>query len=1427
MSVAEEAKNVLEKLGLEWPDGDPGKLRKAAAAWKTFAESVEKIRTPVNNAATTLIHNNKGEAIEAFEVFWSRYAAKGGKGWLHDIPKAAKELADALEQLANAIEDATNKLWTELGIQAGVIMAGVGLAWLTFGLSTAASATAAAAVIELGAVVGVSISTVVADVVAATVISAAFSGVESVTVNLAVAQSIKIGTGLQHGVSLDDINQAAKDGMIYGGTFGGFGAMARNSVKVGGWGPLLRGARPNLLEEAALARTPSNVKACLDPIDVATGAMLLPQTDVTLPGALPLVLERTHLSSNRAGGWFGPTWASTFDERIQLDAEGVVFVAADGMRLVYPVPTPGETILPKKGPRLALEWDGRPDGVFTLTDPATGVVRTFGSPAPTDVPGAVQLPLDSLHDRNGARIDIERTANGVPTAVRHSGGYYVAVETEEARITALRLLEEAPSPYERPWATGGGTVLVRYGYDGEGNLTDVINSSGNPLRFTYDAEGRITSWTDRNDSSYGYFYDERGRVVRTEGSGGFLSGGLAYDDETRTTTVTDSLGNRQTFRHNSDALVVEETDALGHTTLTEWDERGENRLSVTDPLGRTTRYAYDEAGNLARVVLPDGSTGTAVHNDLCRPVEVTEPGGTVWRHTYDERGNPLTTTDPAGAETRYGYDERGHLASVTDALGHTQQVACDPAGLPLVLTDPLGHRTTVRRDAFGRIAETTDPLGRTTRMTWTPEGKPSRREHPDGTSESWIWDGEGNLLSHTDPAGNTTTYTAGHFDLPSSRTDPDGATYLFGYDTGLRLSQVTNPEGLTWSYEYDAAGRLVSETDFNGRTLTYSLDAVGGLVARTNGTGQTVRFTRDSLGRTTEQRDETDRAAAFEYDASGSLIRAANPDAEIVYERDALGQVLSETVNGRTMAFTYDALGRRTRRVTPSGLASEWAYDAAGRPTELRADAGTLTFAYDAAGRETERRLGDGIALTQDWDATGRLIRQAVRAGESLLQHREYAYREDGYLREIRELTSGTRRFDLDPVGRVTTVRAHGWTERYAYDTAGNLTRAVAPAHAAPGEREFEGTLIRRAGRTTYEHDAQGRLTRKVRKLLNGKKHTWTYAWDADDRLTEAVNPEGERWRYVYDPLGRRIAKERVALEGDSPTDRTDFSWDDTRVAEQTGSDGAVTTWDYAPGTHRPLTQTNHRPLVRASGKSLIEGFAESVGDGCTPRFHAVVTDGAGTPTELLTAAGALAWQHRTALWGTRLPAPADGEVDCPLRFPGQYADPETGLNYNYFRYYDPENACYVSLDPLGLVPAPNPNAYVHNVGAQSDPLGLAPCGDVAEVDPRKLDYLFNKNIKQDTHNSPRALQNELQLRRIGVNDTPEMREYVTQHLKEAANQKFDSTFKKEWDGGGGEFGVTRSVVHGPIGALSVESTWQIMPDGTRRFSTAIFRGGK
>nr|BAI63267.1 hypothetical protein [Streptomyces sp. SNA15896] len=1033
--------------------------------------------------------------------------------------------------------------------------------------------------------------------------------------------------------------------------------------------------------------------------------MVMSATDVTLPGVLPLLLERHYVSGHPCGGWFGRTWAGTLDQRLEIDDAGVVYITDDGMLLTYPIPQPDVPTLPTSGPRWPLRWDGKPDSTFTITTPEHNRTLHF---APLPASGR-ELALTAITDRtgDGDRITITYDEQGAPTEITHSGGYRIAIDTDPQllRITTLRLLHGPEHQHSTP--------LISYGYSEAGDLTEVINSTGLPLRFQYDDAHRITSWTDRNGTTYAYVYDHRGRVLRGIGPDGILSGRMHYNAQTRTNRYTDSLGNTTTYLCNEAYRVIAETDPLGNTTHTEWDANNRHPIAVTDPLGHTTRYHYDDLDRLIGIERPDGTRAEATYDDRGLPLEIREPNGGTWRHTYDDRGARTSTTDPSGATTHYTYNGSGHLSTITDALGNTTQVTTNAAGLPIAVTDPLGNTTRARRGPHGRVIAITDPLGNTTRQGWTIEGEPAWRERPDGSREVWQWDTEGNLAHHTDQAGHTTTYTHTHFDQPATRTDPDGAHYTFTYDTELRLTEVTNPQGSQWHYTYDAAGHLTAETDFNGATRTYERDAAGRLTARTNALGETLRYTLDATGRVVAQHDEsTGEMTTYTYDPNGTLTHASNDAAQLTLERDPLGRILAETVNGRTATYGYDAAGNQSHRTTPSGLTSVWTYDPTGRPSTLTTGGHTLTFTHDAAGHETQHTTGD-LTLSQSWDNVGRLATQTITASsqEHLLQHRAYTYRPDGYVTQIRELTTGTRGFTLDPVGRVTAVQAHGWTEKYAYDTVGNQTHATAPDHPAAGERTCDGTLIRHAGRTRYQHDAAGRLIRKTRKLLNGRTRTWTYTWNAEDRLAKATTPDGEEWTYTYDPLGRRTAKSSQG--GTALT----FTWDAGRLAEQTAHDGLTTTWDYSPDTHRPLTQVDQEP-------------------GST-RFHTIVTDPIGTPTELITPDGHLAWQHRTTLWGTPLPTPSD-TTTCPLRFPGQYADPETGLNYNHHRYYDPETAQYLTPDPLGLAPAPHPRAYVHNPHTWQDPLGLEGCGDNPPLQSLHPDSSLDKSSldfwhKQDT----------------------------------------------------------------------------------------------
>ncbi|MFI9719124.1 putative T7SS-secreted protein [Streptomyces sp. NPDC052396] len=1042
-----------------------------------------------------------------------------------------------------------------------------------------------------------------------------------------------------------------------------------------------------------LSRSPAAKTCEKDPVDVATGRMLLPQTDVTLPAALPLVFRRHFETSYRAGQWFGPGWASTADQRLEIDAEGVIFIGEDGVLLSYPHPVADVPTLPTKGVRWPLAI--ATDGTYTVTDPLTGRTWHFS-------PQSDQLALlDELTDRNGHRIVFAYDADGTPTAITHDGGYRIRITTDSGRITALHLAGAATD--------GSDLELIRYGYT-NGHLTHVFNSSGLPLLFGYDQEGRITSWTDRNGSRFDYVYDQLHRCVAQSGTEGHMRSRFEYgepDPETglRTTVVTGSLGHTSRYLINDVLQVVAEVDPNGAVARSRWDRH--NRLiAQTDALDRTTEFTYDADGRLTRVVRPDGSELTTVHDDMGQPKETQGPDGSVWRQTCDEAGNRMSVTDPTGAQTRYTYDEYGHPASVTDALGNTTRIACNTAGLPMEITDPLGGVTSYRRDPFGRITTIIDPLGATTRLTWTTEGKLARRISADGSEETWTYDGEGNCIRHTDALGGVTTYEYTHFDLLTAQTTPDGVRHEFTHDTDLNLRQVTNPQGLTWTYDYDPVGRLISETDFDGRTLSYTHDADGQLISRSNALGEAITYEHDALGHVVTKTAPNGHITTYTYGPAGRLLEATNPDATLIYHRDRLGRVKSETTNGRTITFAYDALGRRTRRITPSGATSTWTYDAAGRRTSLTASGHTFNLERDAAGREITRHFGDDTTLIHNWDPLGRLTSQTLTSGAETttpLIDRAYTYRRDGYLTGIADSRSGTRTFDLDAIGRVTAVNAPGWTERYAYDSAGNQTEASWPTEhpgaEAQGSRTYTGTRITRAGNVRYEYDDQGRIVLRQKTRLSRKPDTWRYEWDAEDRLIAVVTPDGSRWHYLYDPLGRRIAKERLTETGEI-AEQVNFTWDGPTLTEQTtasaGHPNQVTlTWDHN-GLH-PVTQTEKISAVNAPQQEIDR------------RFFAIITDLIGTPTELVDESGKLAWYTRSTLWGATAWS-TDSSAYTPLRFPGQYFDPETGLHYNFHRHYDPETGRYASADPLGLTPAPNPATYVRNPHNWSDPLGLAPC---------------------------------------------------------------------------------------------------------------------
>ncbi|MFI1533627.1 WXG100-like domain-containing protein [Streptomyces anandii] len=235
MSAADKAKEIVQDVtGMWWPDADEDGLRDAAKAWRDFADDVEDVLVAANKSARGIIEHNKGEAISAFDdPFWRRYY-HDGHGWLKDMADGARDMAKALDQYADAVHATVKRLEHELEIVGATIVAGTALAIFTAGISEAAAAAATAGIVDLAATLGVTVSTEIATIAGTTLATASIAGVESVTVDLAVAQPMKIASGVQGGFSLDEASDSALTGMVFGGALGAGTRGVEAAVGAGG-----------------------------------------------------------------------------------------------------------------------------------------------------------------------------------------------------------------------------------------------------------------------------------------------------------------------------------------------------------------------------------------------------------------------------------------------------------------------------------------------------------------------------------------------------------------------------------------------------------------------------------------------------------------------------------------------------------------------------------------------------------------------------------------------------------------------------------------------------------------------------------------------------------------------------------------------------------------------------------------------------------------------------------------------------------------------------------------------------------------------------------------------------------------------------------------------------------------------------------------
>ncbi|WP_175962278.1 DUF6531 domain-containing protein [Burkholderia pyrrocinia] len=1032
---------------------------------------------------------------------------------------------------------------------------------------------------------------------------------------------------------------------------------------------------------------------CKDPIDPVSGEMLEIRTDLVIPGILPLEFKRRYRTRSDDHGLLGHRWSDNWSQHLTFD--GGRFVRFhDGAGLVTGFDAPDMALdgINLREPRYRLVGSRLEPRIL---DRDTRQLRIF-SPLVT----GRSSRLERIEDLDGNAVAFSYDLTGRLSNLTHSDGYRLEV--------AYHGRDRRPERIVLHDADGGVRTLVDYGYQ-NGMLTHVASFQFGQFHYAYDERGWMTQWRDTDQTDVRYRYDTAGRVVETGTRQGYHTGRFAYEDG-RTRVI--DVDGEWIYDYNDEGLVTAETDPLGHCVVSEW-ELG-RLMARIDPLGRKTDYRYDDLGQLVSVTESSGRTIGFEYDDAQLLTSVGLPHGDRIKLEYDHLRRLIARTEPDGTKTTYRYGPNGELLRIVAGDRETRLDYDDR----LRLTDielPTGARFRRKIDVLGRVLEETSPDGHVTRFDYAdgpgnPRGLLSAITRPDGSVSRVRYNSEGLPVEWTDPIGRTIQRTYGPFDLLTASIDAAGHATRFEYDHATRLTKVINALGESYTYCYDAAGRLAAEIDWGGRTTQYERDAGDRLLAKTLPDGGQWRYTYDGFDRLVEV-DAGDVKLAYRYDLVGRL-----ESAEVQGERshvtrfayDRNGRVIGEDQHGELLRHIYDADGQRRLRMTPR-RETVYAYDALGALTQV----GGLTIQRDGLGREIGRQAGEFVAQ-QHYDVLGRIRRQIAgptAAFDALqtdpahaleqLTRQVYHYDAAGQLERV-DSNADALTYRRDARGQIVSAESlRQAAEHFRYDAAMNI---AAHGRQAPVDAHHygRGGLPERIGYARYRYDARGRTIEKTVEQPGFRPKTWQYTWDGLNRIVKVVTPERGVWLYRYDAFNRRVEKQQIGSH-----ETVKFLWDGPTLAERwieqrDGTTGQVVTWHIEPGSFSPL--------------------AQETSDG----LYSILTDQVGQATAVFDVRGKTVFKASHTLWGKVLPvrgAANDGDVvpiDTTLRFPGQWCDEETGLHYNLHRYYDPDSAQYLSVDPLGLAGGFRTHGYVHEPSEWVDPFGLQQCPE-REVNGTKI----------------------------------------------------------------------------------------------------------
>ena len=400
------------------------------------------------------------------------------------------------------------------------------------------------------------------------------------------------------------------------------------------------------------------------------------------------------------------------------------------------------------------------------------------------------------------------------------------------------------------------------------------------------------------------------------------------------------------------------------------------------------------------------------------------------------------------------------------------------------------------------------------------------------------------------------------------------------------------------------------------------------------------------------------------------------------------------------MAYGYDAAGHVTSIVNPSGRRLSVTYtkgvpsaiglakDAAATPLSL---IGAIQWEPFGAARSWLWQLSTGTQLhSREFDTAGRMLRYRLGgfvrdiAYDAADRIASYSHLEVATDSATAAASALNQSFGYDELGRLTGIATASTSWSIGYDANGNRTGVT--LNGTPSTYTTSATSNRLDSITnparSFGYDNAGNTT--------SDSAGYTATVDLAGRMA-TLTKAGVTTTYSYNAQGQRVSK----FAGTGPSSTIVFVYD------QQGQ--LLGEYDQAGNAIREYVWLGSTPIAI---------FTPDPANATNPPLvYFIHADHIDTPRVVVDRANNLRWRWMAEPFGTTAPEtnPSGlGAFTQNLRFPGQYADAESGLNYNYFRDYDSSIGRYVQSDPIGLQGGINTYAYVGgNPGSYVDPQGL------------------------------------------------------------------------------------------------------------------------